>query len=72
VVVIPLTSNLDRVYPFELELPNQRTGLNKDSKAQIHLIRHVNVDRLKQALGFVPHDLMRDLDGRLRLHLALN
>jgi mRNA interferase MazF len=51
VVVIPITSNLERIYPFELALPNPRTGLNKNSKARINLIRHVNQSRLVRRLG---------------------
>jgi mRNA interferase MazF len=70
-VVIPVTSNLERVYPFELFLPNQRTSLNKDSKAQVNLIRHVSVTRMARRLGFVPEDLMIELDRRIREHLAL-
>ena len=70
-VVIPITSNIERIYPFELALPNQRTGLNKDSKAQVNLIRHVSTDRFTRHLGFVPDDLMLELDRRIKDHLAL-
>ena len=70
-VVIPITSNIERIYPFELALPNHRTGLNKDSKAQINLIRHVNTDRFTRRLGFIPDDLMLELDRRIKEHLAL-
>jgi mRNA interferase MazF len=71
VVVVPITSNIARIYPHDLELPNQRTGLNKDGKAQVNLIRHVNINRLIKRLGFVPDDLMNELDTRLREHLSL-
>lgn len=71
IVVVPLTSNTERVYPFQVLLPTERTGLNKDSKAQVELLRVVAVSRVRRSLGFVPDDLMGELDARVREHLAL-
>jgi mRNA interferase MazF len=70
-VVVPITSNLSRVYPFELLLPNNRTGLDLNSKAQANLLRAVNINRFIKPLGYVPEDLMGQLDERIREHLAL-
>ena len=69
--VIPLTSNLNTVYDFQLLLPTERTGLNLDSKAQTELMTCIAVTRLGKRLGHVPPDLMQELDGKIRLHLAL-
>ena len=71
VIVVPITSNTDRIYPIELALPLNRTGLDRDSKAQPNLIQHVNTNRLIKKLGFVPDDLMLELDSRVREHLGL-
>lgn len=71
IVVVPLTTNLERVYPHELVLPVYRSGLEHESKAQVHLIRHVSKERVVKVLSHLPEDLMRELDGRLREHLAL-
>ena len=71
VIVVPITSSTDRIYPIELALPLYRTGLDRDSKAQPNLIRHVNTNRLIKKLGFVPDDLMLELDFRVREHLGL-
>ncbi len=71
VVVVPLTTNLSRVYPSELVLPAARTGTRSDSKAQTHLIRHVSKNRVVRVIGRVPADLMEALDGRLREVLEL-
>jgi mRNA interferase MazF len=72
VTVIPLTSNLERIYPMQLFLPNNRTGLDRDSKAQVELIRHVAIGRIKKVIGYVPDDLMSDLDSKIKEHLALS
>jgi mRNA interferase MazF len=72
VTVIPLTSNLERIYPIQLFLPNHQTGLDRDSKAQIELIRHVATSRIRKVIGYVPEDLMVELDKKIKEHLALS
>ena len=71
ITVVPLTTNIERVYAFQLLLPHQRTDLNDDSKAQVEQLRSVALSRVLRRLGHVPEDLMAQLDERIRLHLAL-
>lgn len=72
VTVVPLTSNVERVYPFEVLLAASATGLAKDSKAMAQQVRTLDKARLNaRAAGLVRADDMRKLDGALRLHLAL-
>ena len=68
---VPLTSNIERVYVTNLVLPNQRSGLDNDSKAQVEATRATHVSRLIKRLGFVPDDLMTELDAKLRMHFGL-
>ena len=72
VVVIPLSSNLISVYPFQMMLPLQRSQLDQDSKVQTELIRSVAKSRLLRLLGFVPNDLMLEMDSKIILHLGLS
>lgn len=72
VTVVPLTSNLERIYPIQVFLPSERTGLDRDSKAQVELLQHVAISRLKHIIGYTPNDLMLELDKRIREHLALS
>ncbi|NJK46261.1 MAG: type II toxin-antitoxin system PemK/MazF family toxin [Pleurocapsa sp. SU_196_0] len=72
IVVIPLTSNTERVYPFELLIPTQQSGLDMDSKAQPQLIRHVSRGRVGQTIGKLQEALMTDLETRLKHHLGMN
>ncbi len=69
--VVPLTSNTEKIYPFQVLLPNQRTNLDFDSKAQIEQIRSIALGRLQKYLGCIPDDLMQQINSRIRLHLAL-
>lgn len=71
VAVVPLTSNVEDVYAFQLFLSRTRTGLDRDSKAQVELLRSVSKSRLRRNLGAVPADLMAQLDSLLAEHLAL-
>jgi len=68
---VPVTSSIDRVYPFQVLLPSAKTGLHHDSKAQAEQVRAVALERIGTRLGRVTTDLMAALDEALRLHLAL-
>lgn len=71
VTVVPVTTNLAHVYPFQVRLPAELTGLREDSKAQAEQVWSVSVHRVGRQLGRVPASLMAELDATLRLHLAL-
>jgi mRNA interferase MazF len=71
VTVVPVTSNVTRVYPFQVLLPAGDTGLEHDSKAQAEQIRSVDVVRLGRRVGRLTPELSRALDEAIRLHLAL-
>jgi mRNA interferase MazF len=71
VTVVPITTSVDRVYPFQVLLPAAQTGLDIDSKAQTEQVRAVSVERVHHRIGSVPAPLMLDVNDALRLHLAL-
>lgn len=71
VTVVPVTSNIARVYPFQVLLPADATGLPRDSKAQAEQVRSIAVDRIGRRCGTLPLAQVRQLDEALRAHLAL-
>ncbi len=71
ITIVPITSNIQRVYPFQVLLPATDTGLQQDSKAQAEQVRSVAVERIGEQVGQVPAPIMLDLDEALRLHLSL-
>jgi mRNA interferase MazF len=71
ITVVPVTSNITRIYPFQLLLPAHLTGLPRDSKAQAEQIRSVSVDRVGGLLGQLPPSLVSELDRALRVQLSL-
>jgi mRNA interferase MazF len=71
VTVLPLTSNTERVYAFQVLLRAADTGLPRDSKVQAEQVRSITVERIGRRVGAVPPRLMADVDAALRLHLSL-
>jgi mRNA interferase MazF len=71
ITVVPVTSNIARVYPFQVLLPAAQTGLPQDSKAQAEQIRSVAVERVGTRVGQLPAALVTELDQALRVHLSL-
>ncbi len=71
ITVVPLTSNTQRVYPFQVLLPSAACGLPHTSKAQAEQVRSVAYERIGVRIGRVPASLLAKLDEALRLHLAL-
>jgi mRNA interferase MazF len=71
ITVVPVTSNTGRIYPFQVLLPADVTGLAVDSKAQAEQVRALAVERVGAQIGVVAGALLAELDDALRLHLAV-
>jgi len=71
VTVVPVTSNVSHVFPFQVLLPAADCGLPRDSKAQAEQVRSVAVERIGRRLGQLSPSLLADLEDALRLHLGL-
>lgn len=71
VTVVPVTSNTERIHPFQLLLTSEATGLPEDSKAQAEQVRSVAVERVGSRVGSLTGEDVSALDEALRLHLAL-
>jgi mRNA interferase MazF len=71
ITVVPITSNVARIYPFQVLLRAEQTGLRQDSKAQAEQIRSVAVERVGAQIGKLTDAVVAELDDAIRLHLAL-
>lgn len=72
ITVVPLTSNTDKVYPFEVLLDKDSCGLSKKSKAQCHQVRTLSKMRIRDPkLGIATKNIMERIDAALKLHLDL-
>ena len=72
ITVLPLTSSVSRVYPFEVKLEPLDSGLPKPSKVQAQQIRTISKQRLtQQRLGSLSQEIMQLVDTAIKLHLGL-
>lgn len=71
VTVVPVTSNVENVYPFQVLLSRLTSGLRVDSKAQAEQVRSIATQRLSQRIGQLSPAELANLDDALRLHLSL-
>ncbi len=71
ITIVPVTSNLDKVYPFQTFISVETSGLAIDSKAQAEQVRTVATQRFIRRVGRLTPLELRGVDDALRLHLAL-
>lgn len=73
ITVVPLTSNTQRVFPFQvLVAAGEGSGLAIQSKAQAEQVRAVDVQRFVTRRGRLDSVTLAQLDQALLLHLDLN
>jgi len=72
ITVLPITSNVTNVFPFEIRLATKDSGLPKDSKAQAQQIRTISKERIAgRAVSRLAANKMALVDAAIRLHLGL-
>ena len=71
VTVVPLTTSVARVFPFQVLIESPTAGLATPSKAQAEQARAIDVARFVERIGTVSQAELRAIDDALRLHLAL-
>ena len=69
--ISPITSNVTKVYSFEVEIPTGTGGLRSRSKIMINQTRAVDKLRLIKKLGHLPEQIMGHVDQALKLHYDL-
>jgi mRNA interferase MazF len=70
--ITPITSNVSRVFSFEVELPSGSSGLTKKSKAMINQTRAVDKARLIEHIGKLDRQVLDRIDKALKLHYDLD
>ena len=69
--ISPITSNVTKVYSFEVEIPTGTGGLRSRSKIMINQTRAVDKLRLIKKLGHLHEQIMGHVDQALKLHYDL-
>jgi mRNA interferase MazF len=71
VTVLPVTSSMGKVYPFEVLLKKGVANMPSDSKVKANQIRTVDKKRLKERIGTIPEEILRDIEKAVKVHLEL-
>ncbi|MHC5611475.1 MAG: type II toxin-antitoxin system PemK/MazF family toxin [Nostoc sp.] len=72
VTILPITSSVSRVYPFEVLLNPEVSGLTKPSKVQAQQVGTISKQRItSEVLGSLNEETMVLIDPALKLHLGL-
>lgn len=72
VTVVPLTTNTNKLYPFQIFLASEDSGLDFDSKAQAEQVRTISKKRLKHHIGTLKDIHIDDIKQALLLHFAID
>ena len=73
VTILPITSNVTRVYPFEVLLNPEDSGLPKPSKVQAQQVRTISKQRItSDAVGSLNEEIMQLVNAALKLHLDVD
>jgi mRNA interferase MazF len=60
-----------RIYSFEVEVSAGTGGLRTRSKVMVNQTRAVDKVRLVKRLGYLPDEIMEDINNALKLHFDL-
>ncbi len=73
IIIIPLTTNLRRMQlPISLFIPKGNGGLPEDSVVLCHQIRIIALKRLKEYLGTLSDDIIKQIDEKLLFTLDIS
>jgi mRNA interferase MazF len=71
ITIVPLTTNVSKVFPIQVFIPAEVSGLERDSKAQTEQLRALAFERFLRPLSSLPSRYIAELGAALRLHLNL-
>lgn len=71
ITVVPLSSKIDKVYPFEVLIKKGEGGLPLDSKAKANQIRTIDKSRVLKLVGTLSSGMMEKVDTAIKIHLAI-
>lgn len=71
-IIAPLTSqSLEKIYPIEVLLTSENSGLEQESKVLLNQIRAVDKVRLVKKIGKVNEETLTQIDQALKISLGL-
>lgn len=72
ITVLPITSTIEKIYPFEILLSNKETHLPKDSKVKCNQIRTVDKKRLINLVCTLLPEKLEMIEKAILIHLDID
>ncbi len=69
--ILPVTSNTNHIFSFEVFLQKGIANLPKDSKVKADQIRSIDKVRLIKKIGTIPATYITQINNAIQLHLDL-
>ena len=71
VTVIPITSSVGKVYPFEVFIKKDIANISSDSKVKANQIRTLDKKRMKERIGIIPYEILKKIEKAVKIHLEI-
>lgn len=71
-MVIPFSSKIKNIHPFEVLVKKEESGLKVDSKLKIPQMRAVDKSRLDKYTGSLTGETIEKVERAVKLHLAMD
>ena len=71
VTLIPITASIEKIYPFEVFISGEDSGLPLDSKIKCNQIRTVDKLRLLKLVGKISTEIIKKVEEALLIHIGI-
>jgi mRNA interferase MazF len=71
VTIVPITSNVGKIYPFEVFVSKLDSGLSSDSKMKCNQIRTIDKLRLIKKISMPGDKYLKEIEKALLIHIGI-
>ena len=71
VTLIPITASVEKIYPFEVFISGEDSGLPLNSKIKCNQIRTVDKLRLLKPVGGISTEIIKKVEEALLIHIGI-
>ena len=71
ITILPITSKIGKIYPFEIELNTGEGNIKANSKIKANQIRTIDKSRLFQKIGIIGNVKLKDVEKAILIHLDI-
>lgn len=72
ITIVPITSQTENIYPYEVSITKEESGLDKHSKIKCNQIRTIDKIRLTKKTGSISKDKINQIERAVCVHLDIN